>query len=260
MALSLGRLFGVPLRVRSSFWLLLLLILVFGGGLYGLLLSLGVVLSLLVHELGHALIARWRGLSVAVIELHFFGGTARLRAAPTRSVDEILIALAGPLASLLLAAALGGFAKWGSVYVYQLCLINLLIVGINLLPALPMDGGRVLRGVLALKLGRERATFVAVRVARIVALLVALAGLLSLRFYLIVAALLLWVLAGAELVGLHLQQMQEALEQNLAGASWSSAGPQWRDDPPADAGAARRRSTDAVEVEVLDAQGRPLSR
>lgn len=113
--------------------------------------------SVLVHELGHALVARYFRIPTRSITLFLFGGVAQMVREPERPSHELWVALAGPATSLVLAgifrsaAALMGYLSW----------VNLLLAGFNLLPAFPLDGGRVLRALLWWLLDLERATRIA---------------------------------------------------------------------------------------------------
>ena len=111
--------------------------------------------SLLVHELAHSLVARARGLSVEGITLFLLGAVSNLRTEPGRAKDEFLVSIVGPLASLALAAGFGlGALAFGAggrpadATLWYLALGNLLLAGFNLLPAYPLDGGRMLRSVV----------------------------------------------------------------------------------------------------------------
>jgi Zn-dependent protease/CBS domain-containing protein len=129
--------------------------------------------SLLLHELGHALQAKRDGVEIEGITLWLFGGVARFKGMFPSAGAELRIALAGPLVSLLLAglfvamavagglgSAIDGVAAW-------LGYINLILLGFNLLPALPLDGGRVFRSLLWLRKGDfARATRIAADVGR----------------------------------------------------------------------------------------------
>src|SRR5947207_15286444 len=100
----LGSVFGFPVRVNLSFLLLLGVILLWSGGLAGVAVAVLAFGSVLLHELGHALMARHLGVRVASIDLHFFGGAARMGDSSRSPGDEIAIAAAGPAVSF----ALGG--------------------------------------------------------------------------------------------------------------------------------------------------------
>jgi Zn-dependent protease len=117
----------------------------------------GLLMSIIFHETAHSLVARHYGLPIRGITLFIFGGVAEMTAEPNRPRDELLMAAAGPAASLLLAATcyalLLGVAAWdGPVTVagvlWYLALINFILALFNLIPALPLDGGRIFRAVL----------------------------------------------------------------------------------------------------------------
>jgi|SRR5579862_3175423 len=141
--------------------------------------------SLLLHELGHAVRARREGLEIEGVTLWLFGGVARFRGMFPSAGAELRIALAGPVVTAAIAAAavglvlgsdvggaVGGVAAW-------LGYTNLVLLGFNLLPALPLDGGRVLRALLWRRSGElAAATEAAARVARAIAVLVIAAGML----------------------------------------------------------------------------------
>src|SRR3954469_16245109 len=148
----LGRVLGFPVEINLSFVLLLAAVLLgyggVGGGVGGLVV-VGVVFgSVLLHELGHALVARRLGVHVSGIELSFFGGAAKMVQMPRSASHEVAIAAAGPAVSLMLGGAglgLGALlhvAPFGPLF-GMIGWINLVLAGFNLIPALPMDGGRI---------------------------------------------------------------------------------------------------------------------
>lgn len=196
----LGTLFGFPIEVSFSFLLLLGLVALTMGGAAAVFVALVAFASVVAHELGHALVARHLGVRVASIELHFFGGAARLIDAPRRPGDEIAIAAAGPAVSF----ALGGFSlllasATGAPFFGTLAWINLAIGAFNLVPALPMDGGRILRALLQPRLGHLRATEVAVLIARVFAVALAVFAVVVGHLYLAALAVMLWLMSSAEL-------------------------------------------------------------
>ncbi len=174
---------GIPIRLHSSFLLL-------GGALvaweaataggaaafsalvYGLLLF-G---SVLVHELGHALTGRWFGVQTKDITLYPFGGVARMAMARLSPGAEAAIALAGPLTNVLIALGAGllVWAGWSSAM--SLLVINIALAVFNLVPAWPMDGGRVLRSVLSIVLGEARSGELALGFSRLLAWAMVLGG------------------------------------------------------------------------------------
>ena len=198
-AIQFGRLFGIPLQVRVSFLVMLAAVLLFMGGLAGVFVVLLAFGSIILHELGHALTARKLGISVSAIELHFFGGVARLTRQPSSARDEALIAAAGPAVSFALAGlgytlyaitGFGGFALFG--------VVNLIIALFNLLPALPMDGGRIFRALLSKRVGFQRATEISVKVSRAVSITFGVFGLAFMQIQLLLLAFVLWSMASAE--------------------------------------------------------------
>jgi len=177
--------------------------------------------SLLAHELGHAVQARRDGVAVEGITLWVFGGVARLAASPPSAAAELRIALAGPLVSLVAGVAFVGLSAAlglpGAVdgVVYWVGSINLLLLAFNLLPAFPLDGGRVLRALLWWRGGDlARATAAAAAVGRAFA-----AGFIALGFVLAVFAGTLGGLWMA-LIGFFLPSAAEAeLELARVGAA-----------------------------------------
>lgn len=214
--IGLGTLFGIPIRVHLSFLALLGYFLFAGFSVLGLLgaiwagcLLVSLFALVVMHELAHALVARRLGVGVRDILLLPIGGVARLERMPRSPGDEILIALAGPLSNFALAILLAplvwlvhhqasqGSLSWQGVWVYvrQIFLLNLALGTFNLAPAFPMDGGRVLRALLARKLGYFRATLIAAKVGRVLALSVMLGGLVFGHYWLACVALFV-LLAG----------------------------------------------------------------
>ena len=198
-AIQFGRVFGIPLQARVSFLVMLAAVLLFMGGLTGMIVVLLAFASVILHELGHALVARKLGVGVSAIELHFFGGIAKLTSQPRSPKDEAIIAAAGPAVSLALAGVgyllyaatgLGGLALVGGV--------NLVIALFNLLPALPMDGGRIFRALLSLRLGHRQATEISVKLSRVVSVVFAVLGLAFMQLQLVLLAGVLWYMATAE--------------------------------------------------------------
>lgn len=168
IALAQGLLTGSPGRALATVALILL---VFG--------------CVLLHELGHALAARRYGIRTRDIVLLPFGGIARLQRMPEQPGQEIVVALAGPAVNAVIAAVLWmllgpadplAVPAVGGHLLESLFAINLLMVGFNLIPAFPMDGGRVLRALLALRLPYVKATRIAALVGQAFALLFGVIG------------------------------------------------------------------------------------
>jgi Zn-dependent protease len=203
----IGKLLGFPIDVNASFLIVLGIVLLFWGGLSGVFAVLVAFASVLLHELGHAVTARRLGVPVAGIELHFFGGTAKMVGQPKTANDEVLIAAAGPAVSfvlgalgLILGVGTGALGLHAAAMLFEyIGWINLIIGVFNLVPALPMDGGRILRALLTRKVPFERATEISVRIARGFAIALGLTGLFTLQLYLILLAAFLWILGASEL-------------------------------------------------------------
>lgn len=196
----IGTLFGFPIEVNLSFLLVLGLLALTAGLASGLILALILFGSVLLHELGHAVVARRLGVQIAGIELHFFGGAAKMESIPKTANDEIAIAAAGPAVSLALGGlglALGSVVgTWMMTYVGW---INIILGVFNLLPALPMDGGRIMRALLTRKYTFIKATEVSIAITRGFAVLLGLYGLFTSNLYLALLAVLLWFLGNREL-------------------------------------------------------------
>ena len=198
-AIQFGRLFGIPLRARVSFLIMLAAVLLFWGGLSGVFVVLLAFGSVILHELGHALTARKLGVGVSSIELHFFGGVANLSNQPKSENDEALIAAAGPAVSFVLAAVgYALFAGTGLTVFGLLGAVNLVIAVFNLLPALPMDGGRIFRALLSKRYGFRRATETSVKISRVVSIAFGVIGLAFMQLQFLLLAFVLWSMASAE--------------------------------------------------------------
>ena len=214
----LGTLFGIPVRVHATFWLLLGWIAVshvlqgHGAGAIsgGLLLILSLFACVVLHELSHALVARRFGIGTRDITLLPIGGVAHLEKMPEKPSQELLVALAGPVMSLVIAGGLFGVLALlngptgleglqivGGPFLTKLMWINLMLAGFNLLPAFPMDGGRVLRASLAMYMDRSRATQVAARIGQGIAVLLGIWGFFFNPFLTIIAAFV-WMGAKSE--------------------------------------------------------------
>ena len=204
--LSLGKLFGIRLRLHYSWFVIFLLVTIFLAldvfphglplrsaaqyWLMGALTSLLFFVSVLIHELAHSIIGQANGIPVGTITLFFFGGGAAFSKDPERPAAELRMAIAGPLSSL----ALAGFfyfiyrssfgARELAIITLWLAQINLIVAAFNLLPGLPLDGGRVLRAAVWHRTGSlERATRVAAIAGRVLGYLFIAAGVLIIPVY-----------------------------------------------------------------------------
>lgn len=172
--------------------------------LLGLAAALGLFASVLVHELGHAVAARRYGVQTREITLWFLGGVAQFDEMPRQRGAEAVVAIVGPVVSLALAALFwwSWHAAWPGdalrLVLFYLSVTNGLLAIFNLLPALPLDGGRVLRSLLALRLEYLRATRLAVAVSQVVAVALGLYGFFTLQLFVVVVAFFVYNAARAE--------------------------------------------------------------
>lgn len=174
--MTVGRLFGVRVALNRYFLLVMALL-----GLGGLLVEAALLFAIVfLHELGHVLMAQRAGLEVAEVELLPFGGVARIDdLLDYDPIVEVSVALAGPFVNAALIGAwvmCDHFFSLPGEFGRQFLQANAVIGGFNLLPALPLDGGRVLRALLSRRIGYRRATAMAARTGRIAALLLGLWG------------------------------------------------------------------------------------
>ena len=201
---------GIPIRLHVSLVFTVLLFMVRFGIFTGLLLEFGLVTSIVLHELGHSLVSIRKGCRVREITLMFIGGAAKMESIPSRPLDEFFMAVAGPAVSFVLGMALVPLGmnlplppvRTVGINVVELIgWANLTLLVFNLVPAFPMDGGRVLRAALTPKLGRLKATFVAARLGRIIAILFAVVGLARFNdgyWILVFIAAFVYIAAGNE--------------------------------------------------------------
>jgi Zn-dependent protease len=202
----IGSIFGFPIRLNLSFLLLLGAVYLWMGGAPGVMTVLFLFGSVLLHELGHALMARRLGVRMSSIDLHFFGGAARMVDMPRTARDEIAIAAAGPAVSFALAGLGLGLGAFIDVPLLSyLGWVNLILGAFNLLPAFPSDGGRILRALLAPRRGLVRATDIAVKVGRVAAIALGLYGLVSQQYTLAILAFVLWSMGAAEQMAVRMR-------------------------------------------------------
>lgn len=215
----IARIMGTDVKVHFTFLFLLAYQAVDGygtggqsGALYEVALTVAVFGCVLLHEFGHILTARRFGIRTPDVILLPIGGLARLERLPEKPWQEFWIALAGPVVTLVIAAglfgwlALAGPLPWPPEvqgtgtrqFVLLLAMINALLLGFNLIPAYPMDGGRVLRAVLATRLGMVKATRIAVRVGQTLAVGGGAWALFASQPMLVLIALFVYFAAGQE--------------------------------------------------------------
>ena len=184
---KIGEVAGIGLYVHATFWLLIVFVLFLNwsdghslaAALYGAAFVLVIFGCITLHELGHALTAHHFGVRTRDITLLPIGGLARLERMPDDPVQELWVALAGPAVNIAIAGLLyvlllssggvilvGQFLSLGGSFLADLMIVNLWLVAFNMIPAFPMDGGRVLRALLATRLDLRRATQISARVGQ----------------------------------------------------------------------------------------------
>jgi Zn-dependent protease/CBS domain-containing protein len=222
-AFKIGRFSGIDVRVHWTFFLLLAYFAFIGyrasGSLLGALTDTVTIVALficvLLHEFGHSLVAQRLGLKIHSITLLPLGGVSNLESLPEKPSDEVKITLAGPLVNVVLAPIFFGvglllgavprmpadvFTGIGSVgqFFFYLGYLNVVLAVFNLIPAFPLDGGRILRALLATRLGALRATDISSRVGQLFAFAFFLIGLLGGNFLLALVAVFIFFGATGE--------------------------------------------------------------
>ncbi len=225
-SMRLGTFSGIPVYVHWTFLLLLGFValsqLVATGSLMVALSGVAFVAMIfacvVLHEFGHALAARRFGIGTRDVTLLPIGGIARLDRMPTNPGQELRVALAGPAVNLGIAALLGIWllmtspGPYGGYFASRLLSVNLALVAFNMLPAFPMDGGRVLRALLAKRIGHLDATEIAAKIGRGLAVVFGIVGLLW-NPMLILIAVFVWFGAG--------QEAAMARRREWFGSGWS---------------------------------------
>lgn len=232
-SIPIVRIGGIEIKIHITWFLIALLVVWSLAGSYfpdsvegystgaywlaGVAVGLLFFASLLAHELAHSLTARSRGLKVLGITLYLFGGVSEIEDEATNAKDELRVTIVGPLTSFALAGMFGvlwlvlkGTSDLTASAVGYLAAINLFLGLFNLLPGLPLDGGRVLHSLVWLRTGDQtRATRVAVRSGVILG-------------YLMVAVGIIWVFGGYWLNGLWMIFLGWYL-QSMAAQEWASS-------------------------------------
>ncbi len=225
MSLQLGRVMGIPIKLHFTFLLVLPFFswifasdVTLGFGLVKdplLRYSLGTVAAVLLfvcvllHELGHSFVAKRHGAVIQNITLFLIGGVSSMEEIPRNPKVELKMALAGPLVSFFIGVfSLAGVSIFNSIYlpplspyirlVWIIGWINIVLFVFNLLPAFPMDGGRVLRAWLAQHISYIQATHVAASIGKLLAVLMGITGLIAPNPWLIFIALFVYVGASEE--------------------------------------------------------------
>ncbi|MFO7583698.1 MAG: site-2 protease family protein [Anaerolineales bacterium] len=225
---KLGTFAGIDVFVHATFLLIVgwfgLSYWLMGGTIWAMLEGVAFILLLFLfvtlHEYGHALTARRFGIRTRDITLYPIGGVARLERMPEKPIQELWVALAGPAVNVVIAAGLflfllitNGLVPLSELslttgsFVERLMIVNIWLVAFNLLPAFPMDGGRVLRAILAMNMEYVRATQIAANIGQGMAFLFGFIGLFTNPFLLFIA-FFVWVGASQEA---SMVQMKTAL-------------------------------------------------
>ena len=213
---ALARIFGVPVRLHFTFLLLLVFLVINGigekqSGWATAIYIMALFGSVLLHEVGHTLVARHYGIRTLEIVMFPIGGVSRPERIP-KGREELWVSLAGPLVNALIAAALFGWVILQGSFVKiallrepsnenlaeRIAIGNLLLFLFNLLPAYPMDGGRILRAVLALWKPENEATRIAATAGRRLAAAIILGGLLWGNFMLVFVGAFIYLGAWQE--------------------------------------------------------------
>jgi len=217
--IKIGKYAGIDVYIHLTFFLLLMWVAFMhwmrgagaGGIFIGVLFILAIFACVTLHEFGHAIAAKHFGIKTRDIILLPIGGVARLERMPRKPIQEIYVALAGPAVNLVIAGLLFAWLHLTSSFapitdltvvsgplLERLMMVNLFLLGFNLIPAFPMDGGRVLRAFLAMRKSFSRATQQAARIGQGFAFIFGLAGLLSGNPMLVFIALFVWIGAAQE--------------------------------------------------------------
>jgi len=213
---SIGRIAGIEIRVHVTLFIILAILSYFlyiNPFPYGFLevrpellrvalsiiASVSLFVAVLIHELSHSILSKRSGIEVKGIILFIFGGISMIEELPKEPNKEIAIAAVGPLASLALAALSYGVAYLGLIPVFFTVFgnFNLILALFNLLPAFPLDGGRILRGLIAKRINFVRATHIAAETGKALAIVMGVLGLFA-NPWLILIALFIYIGANEE--------------------------------------------------------------
>ncbi len=242
--MKIGSVGGIGVYIHWTFWLLIAVYLVsataqagLAAGLMAVLFVLSIFGCVLLHEFGHAGAAAAFGIPTHDITLLPFGGVARLARMPSKPYQELIIALAGPAVNVVLAVGLLCLLAVGVVIgdrvpllagtdlLSQLLVVNIVLVLFNLLPAFPMDGGRVLRSLIAMRTSHLRATEIAARIGRWMAFGFGVYGLLQSNFGLLLVAGFVYFAGTMELLAVRAQAAAQGHPQGQTTGTWRATWP-----------------------------------
>jgi Zn-dependent protease/CBS domain-containing protein len=218
-SIKLFNVFGISINIHITFLLLLLLFVT--AGPKWLFLIIAVFTFVTIHELCHSLVARHFKIKVKEITLLPIGGVSSMAKMPEKPIQEFLISIAGPLSNIVIILVfyfpmrhiVGEQAlfhklstdSWKLTLAYAYW-INLILAVFNMLPAFPMDGGRILRAALARKMGYQRGTHVAVTIGHLFALAFAYFGIIKFNLILVAVAVFIYISASAEEVQVDIKE------------------------------------------------------
>tara|TARA_R110002051_G_scaffold232905_1_gene294572 strand:- start:4753 stop:5856 length:1104 start_codon:yes stop_codon:yes gene_type:complete len=218
-SLFIGSYSGIKVFIHWTFWIIIGWIFMmhfqmghgWAEGIQGALFILVLFACVVLHEFGHALTAKKYGIPTRDITLYPIGGVASLDKMPDKPAQELAVALAGPAVNFVIAGVLYIFLyvndqllpiseidhMTGGNFWFNIMAANVILAVFNLIPAFPMDGGRVLRAVLAFNMGKLKATTIAARVGQFLAIVFVFLGFFT-NFWLVFIGLFIYLGAGAE--------------------------------------------------------------
>ena len=221
-ALYLGNILGIKVFIHWTFVILLAWVFLmhtqmghgFSEAIWGVVFILALFACVILHEFGHALTAKRYNIPTKDVTVYPIGGVATLESMPRKPKQELVVALAGPAVNIVIAAALWIYMQlsatmpdWTALrtadhmqtlpFAFNLFAANIILAVFNLIPAFPMDGGRVLRALLALKMDRAKATRIAAGVGQFLAMVLVFLGFFY-NFWLVFIGLFIYLGAGSE--------------------------------------------------------------
>ncbi|WP_224996072.1 site-2 protease family protein [Cesiribacter sp. SM1] len=226
LSLYIGRFAGIKVYIHWTFWIILVWVFYMyyninqdaGEGLKGVLFILALFACVVLHEYGHALTARKYHINTRRITLYPIGGIASLEAMPEKPGQELMVAAAGPLVNVVIAAILWAYLQFSGQmpdfaslqnadpadlqqidlpFAFNLLVANIILVVFNLIPAFPLDGGRMLRASLAFGMDRTRATRIAATIGQLLAVAFVFFGFFF-NFWLVIIGFFVYLGAGSE--------------------------------------------------------------
>lgn len=233
---------------------------------WGAILAALLFVSVTLHELAHTFLAIRYGGRVRSVTLMLLGGVSEISRMPRGAYQEAIMAAAGPATSLALGGVLVGLSALTrglpvdlQMGLFYLAAMNITVGVFNLLPAFPMDGGRILRALLAARIDRDRATAIAARVGKLFALGFGALGLLGMNFLLLLIAVFVWVGAQRELEGERVRGALEGLRVLDLLRLRREPVPTIAAHATFEDALARMRELDRLELVVVDDRGGPVN-